>query len=796
MKKIQLCIILILLNVGLYAQSTLRGTITDQNKMSLPGANVWIQQLNKGTTSDHNGNYSFKNIPEGTWKIQVSMVGYQIAERKVDFTKNVKMKLDIALNNSNELLDEVVISSSRYPERLSEIPTSISVVNKQQLEHFSQSSTNLNEILEFTIPGLAPSTGTYSNWGQTLRGRKLLVMVDGIAQSTPLRNGQVSLKSISPNDIERVEVIKGATSIYGNGGDGGFINYITKKSLSDKAIEGNTKVWGISGLAKTKDAQGFGLYQMLKGNHNKISYYASGSYEKTGNKYDADGTAILPTYGMDNTKIISVLGKLAYHITNNQTLSFSANHYRSRQNSPFLPVNAEFNVSNKEGDYILKHGYGEKNGQANPGKPGGATNSNFRLSYELDNIFSGSTNFNTDVYYQKGKNIFFYSESFEGGGQSVINSKKYGFRPNFNTGLQITDAIEASITYGVDILKDKTNQGLLDGRLWVPNLNLLGIAPYMQASIKVNQSWNFKAGFRYDKMKLKVKDYTTLPYSARRDGNFTKPIDVKGADLKFDNSSFNFGIRYIKNNQFIPYLSYSQGFSLSDLGRTLRGALTTDVNDIELKAVVTNNYEFGFLSKFDHVRFEAVGYYSTSNFGTGLNFNDETNRFENSSSPQKIYGAEVIIDFNFLNNTLFFGASYSYVEGLKHPKENKNDLSYIGGDVISPPKLTAYVTINPTKKLSTSVRMIHVGDRNRFKPLSDGTGGWKYNYREAPVRGYTVFNFTSSYNIKENLTLSLAVNNLLNKKYLPARAQWAAPLRSQSPAGEGANAKVSLSYKF
>lgn len=792
----QLSILLILLSVGLYAQSHLSGTIKDQDKMSLPGASIWIQQLNKGTTSDNQGNYFIENIPEGEWSIIVSMVGYQTLEQKVVFLSDTDQQLDIRLNNSNELLGEVVVSSSRYPERLSEIPTSISVVNTQQLNHFEQSSSNLNEILEFTVPGLAPSTGTFSNWGQTLRGRKLLVMVDGIAQSTPLRSGQVGLKSISPNDIERIEVIKGASSIYGNGGDGGFVNYITKKNQSDKAITGNTKVWGTSGLSKTSDAQGFGLYQMLKGNYKKISYYVSGSYEKTGNKYDADGTALLPTYGLDNTKITSVLGKLSYQITDNQSISFSGNHYKSRQDSPFSPVNAELTVLSEAGDYILKHGYGEKSDQPILNEPGGATNSNLRLSYEAKKLFRGTTNFNADVYYQKAKNIFFHSKNFEGGGQSVINSEKYGFRPNFNTKIHITDALSTSITYGVDMLKDETNQGLLDGRLWVPNLNLQSMAPYMQASLKLNQSWNFKAGFRYDKMELKIEDYTTLPYDAKGNGNFTNPIDVKGADLKFNNSSFNLGVRYIKNNEFIPYVSYSQGFSLPDLGRTLRGALTSDVNDIDLKAVVTNNYEFGFLSMFDHVRFEAVGYYSTSNFGTGLNFNDETNRFEISSSPQKIYGLEAIIDFNFFNNTLLFGSSYSYVEGLKHPKDNKNDLTYIGGDVIAPPKLTAYVTVKPFEKFSASVRMVRVNDRNRFKPVSDGNGGWKYNYREAPVEGYTLINFTSSYDIKKNLTLSLAVNNLLNEKYLPARAQWAAPLRGQSPAGEGANTKVSISYRF
>jgi iron complex outermembrane receptor protein len=47
--------------------------------------------------------------------------------------------------------------------------------------------------------------------------------------------------SLDPTVLDRVEVIKGATAIYGNGADGGLINYITKKSNPDKAISGSTE---------------------------------------------------------------------------------------------------------------------------------------------------------------------------------------------------------------------------------------------------------------------------------------------------------------------------------------------------------------------------------------------------------------------------------------------------------------------------------------------------------------------------------------------------------------------------
>lgn len=796
MKLFKITLVLFLIVTTNYAQNKLQGTITTSNGDIAVGTTVYIKSLKKGTTTNFEGYYELNNIETGTYQVIFQSLGYKTQIKNVIIKEDLTI-LDIILQEDSSQLDEVVISASRSSEKLSEVPASITIVGAKKLQELTTATTNLNEILEFSVPGLAPNTGTLSNWGQTLRGRQLLVMVDGIPQSTPLRNGKVGLKAINPNDIKRVEVIKGATSIYGNGSDGGFVNYITKEPTSDKGIHGKSNIWQTVNLAKTKDAFGWGFYQSLTGNINNLSYYVSGSFEQTGNKYDAKKDPLLPTYGLDNTKIFSVLGKIGYQINDNQKMSARFTHYKSRQHTPFVPTLGAVKVINKEGNYEITHGIGVLPSSVGDkkGKPMGATTTSAQVTYNLENIFNETTNLQADVYYQKAKNIFFYSKVFKNGGQSVINSEKFGFRPNFHTKLNIEVPVDISLTYGVDLLKDKTNQGLLDGRLWVPNIDLVSIAPYLQTKLKYNDQWVFKAGIRHDDMSLNIVDYATLPRSPKQDGNFTTSIDVKGGKLDFKSTSFNIGVRYIKNDEFIPYINYSQGFSLPDLGRTLRSAKAKKVEDISLESITTNNYEFGFLSKFKHVRFEAVGFYSTSNLGLGVIFNDKTNNFEASKNPQKIYGAEFSLDFRYLEDKLQFGTSYSYVEGLKHPPADPANLSYIGGDVISPPKTTAYLRIQPTKKLTTSLRLVHVGNRKRFN-VKEKAGVFSYSYREVPVKAYTLLNLTSSYQIKSNIKLSLAVNNLLNNFYLPARAQWSSPLRSQVTAGEGINAKLGLIFDF
>lgn len=785
----------LLFTFGAFSQSNLNGKVTDEQNQPLMGATVFIPALQIGTTTDLDGNFELTSIKEGTWEVTFRMLGFRTRLEQITFSQDGTIPFTAVLTEDLNSLDEVVISASRNSEYLSEIPASVTVVGEVKLQEFSNSTSNISEILEFTVPGLAVSTGTFSNWGQTLRGRSLLVMVDGIPQSTPLRNGQLGIKSISPNDISRVEVIKGATSIFGNGGNGGFINYITKKPNAAEKIEGTTNVWGTSNLAATDDALGFGLYQSLKGNLDRFKYYISGSYEKTGNKYDADGTVILPTYGLDNTKIYSALAKLEYRISENQNITLGGNLYKSAQDTPFIPVPAEFEVFNEEGDYTLTAGYGVE-GSVEGQEPTGSTLVNGQLKYNLTQIFSGTTDFTTDLYYQNTENIFFYSDKFENGGQSVINAEKYGLRPNFNTTFPVNTTTDVSLTYGVDLLRDKTNQGLLDGRLWVPNIKMFSWAPYLQSTAKFNGTWVVKAGLRFDDMNLDIEDYNTLPYSPLGDGNFNPSVAVEGGKIGFDNLAFNVGLRYIKHQEFIPYVSYSQGFSIADLGSVLRSATADNINEIQLEPAVTKNYEFGFLSKFDNIKFEAVGYYSTSNLGTGVVFDENINSFVPSKQPQDIYGGEVAVDYFSPDNKWQLGTSYTYVEGVTHTAGNENNLVYLGGDVIAAPKWTAYVNWAPTDKLGTSLRMTHLGDRDRFDPYLDANDNYTFRHTQFPVEGYTLLNWSATYRLQSNISVSLAINNLLNEYYLPARSQWAAPLRTFTGAGEGINTKLSLLYSF
>lgn len=786
---------LLILAAGLAKSATLKGVVTTSKQEPLVGVAVYITSLGRGTASKSDGRYTFEDLPAGSYTIQYRHIGYITEEKSIKLLNGESVTLNIKMNEDSQILNEVVVSAGRIPEKLSTIPSSISLVNRYELGKLSQATSNLNEMLELKIPGLAPQTGTYSDRGQTLRGRKVLVMVDGIPISTPLRNGQVNMKTVNANDLERIEVIKGATAIYGNGGDGGFINYITKTPEREGTFSSTSNVWGTMSLAKVSDSFGGGIYQSVGGTIKKVSYIGSISYEKTGNQYDAKGIPRLPIYSLGNSNTISGFAKIQYALSDKQKFTLSSNYYKSKQISPFEPVLAKIEVKNQAGDYTLTPGYGIPKRAGYPEAPTGASTLSTMLKYDLTDLFNRSTSLTAELYHQKTRNIFFYSASFENGGQSAINSEKFGIRPYFNTKFSVAD-ITTTLTYGLDLLNDRTNQDLLDGRIWMPDINLYSIAPFLQAGIKVRNTINIKAGIRYDAMRIGINSYSTLKYSPKEDGNFTPSVAVDGGDLNFDRLSANIGIRYIENEKFIPYVNFSQGFSLPDLGRILRSASNADVvRNTLVEAIVTNNYEVGFLTYAGNFKIEAAGYYSTSNIGTGLVFNNERNKYEQLSEPQKVFGGEIEVDAHFLQNRLHAGGSYSWVEGVTNSK-TKYTYSFVTGDAISPPKLTGYLAYRIMPKLSSDVNVVYIGSRERFAPVLNKKGVWEYNSGEAPVKDYTVVNLQIAYQATAELHLSLAVNNLLNSYYLPASSQWAAPLRNMSTVADGANMRLSLKYTF
>ncbi|MBB5645305.1 TonB-dependent receptor [Pedobacter cryoconitis] len=758
-------------------QSILIGSVTDSIHQKISYATIQIKKLNIKTSSDKTGHFQLRGIAAGTYTVRISMTGFETNETQLVVKANDTLKVAFILKDKNSDLNEVIVSASRKAESLAQTPSSVTILTAKDINTQSVISPNLANILAYSVPGLGAATNQTGNSGQTLRGRGVLVLIDGVPQSTPLRAGGRDIRSIDPSVIERVEVIKGATAIYGNGAEGGLINYITKKPASGKVLGGYSQL-GLTGNTKGDSTLGYCVVQQFYGKSRKLDYIVSGTYEKTGVFRDAKNQVISPDYGLGETKTYNGFLKVGYDFSPKQRLELMYNYFSSRQHS----------------DYVLKNGiYGQEpaigvHGTRKGEDEGTRYNHNANLQYSNKQVF-GQTDLQANVYLQDFYTIYSNVASFYEGGQSAIKSVKKGARVNLNTPLPISENLLMQLNYGVDLMNDKTSQNLTDGRVWVPDMNMVNVAPYLQATANIFKDLTIKGGLRVENINIKVDDFNTLATGANNAGS----IAVKGGTLNYNALVFNVGARYSASRLFNPFISYAQSFSVFELGRVLRAAQSNTLSQLQTKPIIVNNYEAGFSSALGPVNISAAYYISTSKLGANLL--EVNGVYISQRIPERVWGYEFQADYA-VTRELSVGGNYAYVEGKGDVDDDgKFDGAqdvYLNTTRIPPSKSTLYLKYSGIKNLSIDVNWMRVGNRDRFKP--NATTG-KYLIGEGPVKAYNLFNLATVYQASKALKLSLGLENLLNKAYYPSISQFYGN-NSVYTRGNGRRFNLAAGYSF
>jgi iron complex outermembrane receptor protein len=692
----------------------------------------------------------------------------------------------ILKKSSEQDIERIIVTGSRIAENIDEVPASITIITQKQIAAQLKVSSEIQSLLANLVPGMAPSTGTASNSGQTLRGRSPLVMIDGVPQSTPLRNGALGIRTLDASVIERIEVIKGATSIYGNGAAGGIINYITKKANSDKALSGHASISSRFSAVELEDSVGQRYEGGINGEVNNFSYVLNASYEENGLQRDSDGDILGLKYGLSDAVMQNYFTKLGYHFDEEKSLQFTYNYYQSKQDVDLVDQVGNINIGEKtqarpllEDESVL-------------GEPQGPTNHNMMLKYVDDEIFS-QTGLMVDLYKQDVENIFFYSPTLanldEGytGGQSLINSEKTGLRVTLNTQVDFSfnqgDSLEATFIYGIDALNDVTSQPMVDGRVWVPEMDMKNLAGFLQTKLIYNDDLVIKLGVRQEDIDLTVNDYSTLKLCKKID-QCSVPVSVTGDTLNYKATTYNIGVKYNALPLFSPFISYSQGADISDTGRLLRTATVTDISLIRTEASIIDNYELGFSSDFEQVHFEFATYFSTSELGTTNKFNETTGVYVPVRAPQEIYGYEALVNYT-INDAWAVNATYSWVEG----KNTEADV-YLGAKQISPPKATINLNWNPNNDISVALNYLYVSDRKRFEPV-DG----EYVGDQGPIESYQIVNLSGNYNFAQDWSAFIGVENLFNQDYYPTKSQGYT-YGGYNIKGLGTTVNMGLNYQF
>ena len=687
---------------------------------------------------------------------------------------------------------EIVVTATRTAERVTNVPRSITVIDSEEIQQQVGPSRNIGEALANQVPGFAPPTQTISTYGQTLRGRDVSILIDGVPQTTNIQSFGREFRTIDPSAIERIEVVRGSTAIYGAQATGGVINIITRRPTEER-LSYVTEVGVSSALTNTEDALGFNAQQTISGRTGNFDLTGTVSFARSGAFYDAKGDRI-PFFdlGGDSSTLFNVMGKVGVDLSTEQRLQLTVNNYRETQNPNVI---RDFSVDDQEGRQkarAIRTGDFDIDGKT----PGNRTTL-LNLSYANQNLFGSSLQ--SQIYYRTNSNVAVPSDfrrstffgPFVGVARSRANTEQIGGRLAITTPLSRAENLR--LTWGSDYVTEDSRQrfDLYDperfdasrGRVYRKISERPFVPPYTYNSLGFfgQMEWNIddivilSGGIRHERIGLNVNDYTT--FNERQ---------IEGGDRKFNATLFNTGAVYKINDTFNVFGNFSQGFSVPDFGRILRQPPANFVG-IESSLEVTqpqkvNNYEIGIRGGWRSVQTSLAAFYNTSDLGVSFQPVGNTGRLELIRAPERIYGLEGTVDWQ-PGRTWSIGGTASYIEG-----EYKDDKSYIAIDSnrIPPIKLTAYVQNETLPGWNNRLQFLYSGNRDRaFKDGSDG----------GRINSYLTVDYISDVKIGSGL-LQVKVENLLNTQYFPVISQYSAGFGSDSANYAGRGLTLSVNYRL
>jgi iron complex outermembrane receptor protein len=237
-KKYFILIIIYLFSWGSSnAQGLIKGSITDKEARPLPGANIFILDLNKGTVSDEHGQYLLGNIPNGKFRVQYSYLGYS-TEVKTIFFNNTPVELNIILQETAIETKEIVISGG-YNATQHENAVNIDILKLNSST--SIITPNTTELLT-KVPGvnmISKGPGVSKPVIRGLSMDNVLVLNNGVRNENYQYSDHHPL-GIDEFGIEDIEIIKGPASLlYGSDAIGGVVNFIHEKPAPVGQIMGD-----------------------------------------------------------------------------------------------------------------------------------------------------------------------------------------------------------------------------------------------------------------------------------------------------------------------------------------------------------------------------------------------------------------------------------------------------------------------------------------------------------------------------------------------------------------------------
>ncbi|WP_137680396.1 TonB-dependent receptor [Aurantiacibacter suaedae] len=642
----------------------------------------------------------------------------------------------------------IVVTAARTQLPASALPLTVDVIDSAALDRQVLISGSTVDAVSALLPSFSPTREKLSGAGESLRGRAPLYAINGIPQTTPVRDGSRDGYTIDPFFIDRVEVIYGSNALQGIGATGGVLNQVTVGAPQRDGLSMRT-LFQLS-FPDGFEGEGIGAKAGAMAGYRDGAFDATvgGTFEKRGAFFDGKGNRV----GVDGTQgeiqdsdSWSAFGRFGYDLASGARLEVVANRFELKGNANYVQV---------AGDRATGAPSTSERGTT-PGDP--PSNTAELLSFSLTDPDFGAGTFALQGFYSRTSDVYgggvygtFQDPAIDPTGtlfdQSANRSRKLGGKVSYER--EMPGLEDLVLTAGFDALFDRTAQTLAQtGRVWVPESDFRSLAPFVQGNLALAGGLvRLAGGLRYENVQLKVDDFTTLAsYGA---------VNVAGGSPSFENLLLNGGVVVEPIDGLRAYGSYAEGFTIADVGRILRGITQpgVDVDDyLSLEPVISNNRELGLEWNRGGVTASASYFWSSSDLGSLLVLRNDV--FEVMRQPIEIEGFEASLAWQTPVPGLSLSGGYAALEGKTDADEDGQIDDDLDGANISPDRVNLAADYSSGRFSARAQARMYL--EREFNDAATDTD----------FEGYTLLDAFLSYRADFG-EISLAAQNLTDKFYI------------------------------
>jgi len=643
--------------------------------------------------------------------------------------------------------DEIIVTATRSGSPIEELPISVSVADAEEIAEQLRQNRNILSGLEAIVPGLnvQPSESRGSCLTR-VRGRPVSFQLNGVPINEDLRQGSCTGPfTISPFALERVEVVRGGTALYGAGAPGGIINLITKRGRTDDLAIDLTAQTSFN-TQRSDDTSTTDLYAGAGQRLGRFNYYVAAAYTDGGRVRDAVGDPLLS--GAYNA--VDLLGSLGLELPGASELRLVTTFHDEDVGRQFYPSGALI-----PGTEIAQVIEVDPHPQLDQARDRNVTAS---LGYAHPDLLGHAVTLS--LFYQnqsiRQRDNFFDVSSGNDFIATDRRNERFGIRSAATRDFKLAEAATLTTSYGFDYTRNAFYRFVVDADGTVtnaisPEIVLRTYAPFAQAELSIGPV-TVTGGARHEWYRGEITDREFRPGLT---GAGT-PGDIGESELTL----FNLGAIYRVGPDVQLYAGFSQGAELSQLGRAARNI--RDPATLSPEPATSDQYEVGVRGALGTLRFGAAAYYSESDSAALLQADPSCAGISPLCpliplrSPQRFRGLEAELAWKAVP-TLELAGVFTLQRARVFDEDLGRYINY-ATDVVVPLRITARADWTPIERTGIGLQVTHYGASSFFTPDEEGLG-------LVDTDAVTLVSASARYAIGP-AELYIAADNLLNENYI------------------------------